>query len=133
MTIGEVSKKYDISLDTLRYYEKAGLIPEVPRNKSGLRDYTEETCRWVLLAKCMRAAGMPIEALAEYVKLFKMGDETLFKRKELLLENRAELEAKKADLQAAIDRLDAKLAYYDKKIETYLQGGTTAPNAEKDI
>ena len=133
MTIGEVSKKYDISLDTLRYYEKAGLIPEVPRNKSGLRDYTEETCRWVLLAKCMRAAGMPIEALAEYVKLFKMGDETLLQRKELLLKNRAELEAKKADLQAAIDRLDQKLANYDRKIETYLKGGTTAPNAEKDI
>jgi DNA-binding transcriptional MerR regulator len=45
MTITEVSEKFDISQDTLRYYERIGLIPRVNRYKSGIRDYTEEDCR----------------------------------------------------------------------------------------
>ena len=65
MTIAEVSRRYAISADTLRYYERIGLIPPVPRNKSGIRDYDEESCRWIELMKCMRAAGVGIEALIE--------------------------------------------------------------------
>ncbi|MBP1309369.1 DNA-binding transcriptional MerR regulator [Paenibacillus sp. 1182] len=54
MLIAEVSKKFELSQDTLRYYERIGLIPRVNRNKSGIRDYTEEDCRWVEYIKCMR-------------------------------------------------------------------------------
>lgn len=133
MTIGEVSKKYGIKPDTLRYYERAGLIPYVTKNESGLRDYNEEACRWVRLAQCMRSAGMPIEALAEYVRLFQMGDETLLQRKELLLSTKADLEAKKADLQAAIDRLDMKIENYERKITEFHENGASIPDAEKDI
>ena len=67
MTIAEVSRKYDISPDTLRYYERIGLIPPVPRSRSGIRDYDEESCGWIELMKCMRGAGVQIEALIEYV------------------------------------------------------------------
>ena len=77
MTIAEVSRKYDISADTLRYYERIGLIPPVPRTRGGLRDYGEESCGWIQLMKCMRAAGVQIEALIEYVDLFQQGDATL--------------------------------------------------------
>ena len=77
MTIAEVSKKYDISADTLRYYERIGLLPPVPRNKSGIRDYDEASCGWIELMKCMRAAGVQIEALIEYVALFQQGDSTI--------------------------------------------------------
>ena len=63
MTIAEASKKYDISADTLRYYERIGLIPPVPRTKSGIRDYDEASCGWIQLMKCMRKAGVQIEAL----------------------------------------------------------------------
>ena len=73
MTIAEVSRKYDISADTLRYYERIGLIPPVPRTRGGLRDYGEESCGWIQLMKCMRAAGVQIEALIEYVDLFPQG------------------------------------------------------------
>ena len=55
MTIAEVSRKYDISPDTLRYYERIGLIPPVPRNKSGIRDYDEVSLGWVEMMKCFRA------------------------------------------------------------------------------
>lgn len=76
MTIAEVSRRFDLSADTLRYYERIGLIPPVPRTKSGIRDYDEESCNWIELMKCMRAAGVQIEALIEYVALFQRGDET---------------------------------------------------------
>ena len=89
MTIAEVSKLVDLSNDTLRYYERIGLIPPVHRNKSGIRDYDEEDIRWVEFIKCMRSAGLPIEALIEYVSLFRQGDDTADARKALLIEQRS--------------------------------------------
>ena len=88
MTIAQASQKYGLSADTMRYYERIGLIPPVPRNKSGIRDYDEESCSWIELMKCMRAAGVQIEALIEYVQLFRKGDETIGARKALLMEQR---------------------------------------------
>lgn len=106
MTIAEVSKKFDISADTLRYYERIGLIPPVPRTKGGLRDYDEESCGWIELMKCMRAAGVQIEALIEYVDLFQQGDDTLDARKALLIEQREQLLVRMADMQRSLDRLN---------------------------
>ena len=87
MTIAQVSQKYGVSADTLRYYERIGLLPPVGRTKSGIRDYTEEDCNWVNFIKCMRSAGLPVETLIEYVGLFGQGDETIPARKELLMEH----------------------------------------------
>ena len=109
MTIAEVSKKFDISADTLRYYERIGLIPPVPRTKGGLRDYDEESCGWIELMKCMRAAGVQIEALIEYVDLFQQGDDTLDARKALLIEQREQLLVRMADMQRSLDRLNMKI------------------------
>ena len=81
MTITDVSKKYGLTPDTLRYYERIGLIPPVPRTKGGVRDYDENSCGWVELMKCMRSAGVQIEALIEYVALSRQGDETVAERK----------------------------------------------------
>ena len=114
MTIAEVSKQYDISADTLRYYERIGLIPPVPRSKSGIRDYDEASCGWVELMKCMRAAGVQIEALVEYVALFQQGDATLDARKALLVEQREVLVSRMAEMQASLDRLNAKIDRYVK-------------------
>ena len=114
MTIAEVSKQYDISADTLRYYERIGLIPPVPRSKSGIRDYDEASCGWVELMKCMRAAGVQIEALVEYVALFQQGDATLDARKALLVEQREVLVSRMAEMQASLDRLNAKIDRYEK-------------------
>lgn len=116
MTIAEVSKKFDLSQDTLRYYERIGLIPEVNRNKSKIRDYTEEDCRWVEFIKCMRGAGLPIEVLIEYVTLFQQGNETVNARKELLKEQRVQLAKKMEDMKKTLDRLDYKIERYEKGI-----------------
>lgn len=113
MTITEASQKYEISADTLRYYERIGLIPPVPRNKSGIRNYDEESCGWIELMKCMRRAGVQIEALIEYVALFRQGDSTIDARKNLLMEQREHLVARMNDMQASLERLDRKIARYE--------------------
>ena len=118
MTITEVSRKYEISADTLRYYERIGLIPPVPRTKSGLRDYDEESCGWVELMKCMRAAGVQIEALIEYVALFQQGDDTIDARKALLIEQREQLLARMEDMQKSLDRLNMKIERYEQGLMT---------------
>lgn len=116
MTIAEVSKKYDITQDTLRYYERIGLLPEVPRTKSGIRDFDEKSCKWVEFIKCMRSAGMTIEILLDYMTLFKQGKETVSERKNLLIEQRKVLEEKKKEIENTIKRLDYKIELY-KEIE----------------
>lgn len=112
MTIAEISEKYSISKDTIRYYEKVGLIPNVPRSKSGIRNFDEESCRWLEFILCMRSAGMPIEALTEYVKLFREGKKTIKRRKELLVSQREILLKKRSDLDDTIKRLDKKIDIY---------------------
>ena len=119
MTISEVSKKYDISTDTLRYYERIGLIPKVGKNKSGNRDFTETDCNWVEFIKCMRGAGISIESLIDYVKLFQEGDSTIKARKQILVEEYEILSEKIKNLQEVQERLKLKIEFYDKNILEY--------------
>lgn len=118
MTIKEVTKQYNITADTLRYYEKAGMIPPVTRNANGIRDYTEEDLKWVSLAICMRSAGLPVEALAEYVRLFRQGDETIPARLQLLTEQRQALLDQRKRIEETLARLDQKIARYEVAVET---------------
>lgn len=60
MTIKEVSEKYDISADTIRYYERIGLLPPIPRKSNGIRDFDEVSCNWIEFVKCMRSAGIQL-------------------------------------------------------------------------
>lgn len=115
-TIAEISKKYDLSADTLRYYERIGLIPPVPRNKSGIRDYDETSCGWIELMKCLRKAGVQIEALIEYVKLFQEGEHTAKTRKDILIEQRNLLMDRIEDMQQSLERLNYKIDRYDTVI-----------------
>lgn len=114
MTIAEVSRKYEMTADTLRYYERIGLIPQVPRNKSGIRDYDDNSYRWIELMKCMRGAGVQIEALIEYVSLFQQGDSTINARKTLLIEQRDQLLARMEEMQKSLDRLNQKIDLYEQ-------------------
>ncbi len=116
MTITEVSKKYGLSADTLRYYERIGLIPKINRNKRGVRDFTEEDCRWVEFIKCMRGSGLSIESLIEYVKLFQEGNSTINARKEILIEQRNQLADRIKEMQSTLDRLDKKIDGYEEKM-----------------
>ena len=116
MKIAEVSKRYGISSDTLRYYERIGLIPPVNRNKIGIRDYSEIDVKRVEFIKCMRSAGMPIEVLIEYVGLYQQGDRTIEARKDILKEQRKKLVAKMQEMQKTLDILDYKIEVYEKAV-----------------
>ncbi|MEW6402979.1 MAG: MerR family transcriptional regulator [Chloroflexota bacterium] len=116
MKIAEVSEQYGISADTLRYYERVGLIPPVNRNGSGIRDYTELDLRRVDFIKCMRSAGLPIEVLIEYVALVQKGDKTIEARKEILIEQRRLLAARMEEMQKTLDVLNHKIEVYENAV-----------------
>jgi DNA-binding transcriptional MerR regulator len=116
MKIAEVSERYAISSDTLRYYERIGLIQPVNRNGSGIRDYSEIDIRRVEFIKCMRSAGLPIETLIEYVGLVQQGDETIEARKEILKEQRELLLVRLHEMQKTLDILDHKIEVYENAV-----------------
>ena len=113
MTIAEVSRMFEISADTLRYYERIGLLPAVPRTSGGIRDYGEKDLGGIEFIKCMRGAGLPIEALIEYVALFQQGDASAQARLEILKEQRTLLRKRLEEMQATLKRLDTKIEGYE--------------------
>ncbi len=113
MTISEVSGKYGMTQDTLRYYERVGLLPPVPRKPSGVRDYDNHSCGWVEFIRCMRSAGLPVETLIEYVRLWQEGPQTQAARKHLLIDEKQRLDKRIAEMQATQARLESKIAHYE--------------------
>ncbi len=118
MTIKEVSERYEISPDTLRYYERVGAIPPVTRSSSGVRDYQDTDLAWVELAICMRAAGLAVDVLTQYVELTQQGDSTILARLELLTGQREELLAQQRQIQETLDKLNYKISHYEDAVKT---------------
>jgi DNA-binding transcriptional MerR regulator len=116
MKIAEVSEKYGLSVDTLRYYERVGLIPPVHRNEGGIRDYDELDLRRVDFIKCMRGAGLPVEVLIEYMGLVQQGDKTIDARKDILIEQRDLVAARLEEMQKTLELLNHKIEVYEQAI-----------------
>ncbi len=114
MTIAEVSKKVNLSADTLRYYERIGLIPEVNRTETGIRDYTEKDLDCLEFVICFRNAGVSIETLIEYMKLYKKGDSTIEARKQLLILQREVMQKRLDEIQKTFETLNFKIDNYEK-------------------
>lgn len=114
MQITEVAEKYGLTNDTLRYYERIGLLPRVARTKSGIRDYSENDCNWIAFIKCMRSAGLSIEALTKYVQLYSQGEKTKKARKDLLISQRDFLERRILDMKDTLKKLNYKIENYDR-------------------
>lgn len=118
MTIKQVSEQYGISQDTLRYYEKAGLIPEVTRTSGGIRDYQPEDLGWVELVLCMRSAGLSMSSIAEYRRLYQQGEITIPDRLKLLTDQREELLGMKQKIEQTLERLNYKISVYERAVKT---------------
>lgn len=116
MTITEISQRFGITTDTIRYYERIRLIPPIKRNSNGIRNFTEEDCNWIYFIKQLRSAGISIEALVEYVSLFQEGISTVGARKELLIEQLRILENKMKEIQETYERLKSKIDGYEERI-----------------
>ena len=118
MTIREVCEKYQISSDTLRYYERIGAIPKVNRTESGIRDYTEQDIGWVENVLCMRNAGVPVEMVVQYVQLCQQGDSTFSHRRDLLKKAREQILGQIEKYQDELARLEYKIRRYEAAVET---------------
>ncbi len=118
ITIKEVSEKYCVTQDALRYYERAGMIPPVTRTAGGIRDYREEDLAWVELALCMRSAGLSVEAISEYVRLSRLGDGTIKDRLALLQGQREVLLERQRQIAGTLDRLNYKISRYEDALKT---------------
>lgn len=116
MTIKEVANKFDLTNDTLRYYEKVGLIGPINKSDSGIRNYNESDLKRIEFVKCMRSADLPIDVLVKYIKLYELGDTTLKERKELLEHQREILNEKIIEMQRAYERLNYKIDLYDRNM-----------------
>jgi DNA-binding transcriptional MerR regulator len=116
MKIAEVSEQYGLSTDTLRYYERIGLIPPINRNQGGIRNYGEVDVMRVEFIKCMRSAGLPIEVLIEYMELVQQGDQTIEVRKEILKGQRELLLCRMQEMQKTLDILDYKIEAYENTV-----------------
>lgn len=118
ITIKEVSERYCITPDALRYYERAGMIPPVTRTAGGIRDYQDEDLAWVELALCMRSAGLSVEAISEYVRLSRLGDSTIKDRLALLQSQREILLEQQRQIAGTLGRLDYKISRYEDALKT---------------
>lgn len=117
--IDAVSKKYDLTKDTLRYWERIGLLPTIKRNQSGYREYSERDMNWVFYIKVLRNAGMTIEVLVEFVKLYREGGQSTEARKSLLIDQREDLLDKIAAIEKTINYLDYKIEHFEDHTLTY--------------
>lgn len=116
MNIKKVSEMTGISADTIRYYERIGLIPPVTRNTSGIRDFTEHEVQLLEFVRCYRNAGVGVEPLIEYIQLLNQGDQTVPARIELLSEQLEDMNQRLAELTQARDRLQYKIDNYKNGI-----------------
>ncbi len=121
MTIKEVSDKFGLTPDTLRFYEKKGLIGPVNKTEGGIRNYGEKDLSRIEFIKCMKDAGIPLDVLKKYFDLFEMGDSTLEERKNLLKKQRIILKEKIDKMNDAYKKLNYKIdLFYEGKLDEYM-------------
>lgn len=137
MNIKEAAQLTGISIDNLRYYERIGLIPEVPRTASGIRDYDEMSLQWIEFAMRFKRAGMPLDSIRKYIQLALKGEATKEARREILLEEKESLEEKMREIQESLDVINYKLDTYEKKCEPVtkelIEGWKRSKHKEENI
>lgn len=117
MTIKEVAEITGLSIDNLRYYERIGIIPNVPRTKSGIRNYDEMSIHWIELAMRFKKSGMSLENIRKYIQLALKGESTKRERWNILLETKSHIEEKINELQETLDVINYKMDNYESNCE----------------
>jgi len=121
-SIGEVSKLTGLSVPTLRYYDKEGLIPNINRNEKGLRDFTEQDLGTIHIVTCIKGAGASIREIKEYMDLCQLGDSTLELRKQFFVEKKRDVEEQMKELNEIMKTVEMKIKYYEDAIEAGTEG-----------
>ncbi|MBM6614862.1 MerR family transcriptional regulator [Desemzia sp. RIT804] len=133
MNIKRAAEMFDLTVDTLRYYERVGVIPPVSRNKSGYRDYGTSDLNWIYLAKNLRNAGLSIESLIEFATLAQLRESQNVEdsQKQILSDQLEELEEKLIEMNQVRDLLIYKINTYDEHIAKFKSGEMDSNNIEK--
>jgi DNA-binding transcriptional MerR regulator len=121
-SIGEVSKLTGLSVPTLRYYDKEGLIPNINRNENGLRDFTEQDLGTIHIVTCIKGAGASIREIKEYMDLCQLGDSTLELRKQFFIDKKSDIEEQMRELNEIMKTVEMKIKYYEDAIEAGTEG-----------
>ncbi len=117
--ISDVAERTGLSVHTLRYYERAGLMPRpIGRSSSTHRRYSEGDVSWVVFLTRLRSTGMPIATLREYTELAQRGDDTAEARLELLLRHRISFLARLEEMQQSLKVIDRKIELYTEQVAT---------------
>ena len=116
MNIKKVSELTGITADTIRYYERIGLIPPVTRTKTGIRDFSQHEIEVLEFVRYFKNAGMSVESLIDYTKLWNKGDAAIPARLSILQDERESLKERIQQLQKALDRLNYKIENYENKV-----------------
>jgi DNA-binding transcriptional MerR regulator len=114
--IREAAGRTGLSTDTLRYYEREGLIPRVGRRANGHRHFTSDDLAWVEYVTCLRSVGVGIADIRKYVRLFEGGEATLGERVALLSEHAAAIRATIAALGRNLEEVEEKLLRYRSRL-----------------
>lgn len=120
-SIKAAAEKFGLTPNTLRFYEKEGLLPQVERSQSGIRRYTDEDLEWLSLICCLKNTGMGIKQIREFVNLTLLGPETLGKRCQLLRQHKAEVEGRIAEMQQLLQKVSWKIGYFEGQYQEYMQ------------
>lgn len=133
MNIKKAAEMFDLSVDTLRYYERVGVIPPIHRNTSGYRDYTTNDLNWIYLAKSLRNAGLSVESLIEFAHLAQIRETENVEesQKQILLDQLEELDKKLAEMREVRDLLVYKIETYDDHIAKFKTGEMDSDKIEK--
>lgn len=119
MNIKQVADMFDLTVETIRYYERVGVIPPIQRDKNGYRIFTKRDLNWVFLAKSLRSVGLSIESLIEFATLSQLeGDERLA-QKDILKDQLKELDEKIEELLQVRTLLQYKITTYDEHIAKF--------------
>lgn len=121
MTIKEVANLTGLSIDSLRYYERIGLIPPIPRNKAGIRDYNEHSIHWIQFILKFKEAGASLETIIEYIKLLNSENDTKEARREILFEIKDELDKKIEKLKKCSELIEYKIENYHNLCDPIMQ------------
>lgn len=119
-SISEVAKKLNLTVYTLRYYDKEGLMPFVERTPSGIRVFKESDIEALKIIECLKATGMPIKEIKNFIDWCTEGDSTLQQRYDMFLERKATVEAQMEELGKTMELIEHKCFYY----KTALDAGT---------
>lgn len=116
-TIGEAAQRMQLNPPTLRYYDKEGLLPFVDRSASGIRLFKESDFEWLQLIECLKATGMSIKEIKQFIDWYQEGDTTLEQRKQMFHERKAAVEKQLKAMQDMMDIVNYKCWFYDKAVE----------------